>query len=157
MATGSHDRCSVRLGQLETGHIQHRFGCPDVLLDLPFYRVICDIMKCLLMIITCLFLRCILMILKELHKFIWSVYFSQMRYNVRYFYWLKYICLQFEKLRWYLGDLKKCGVLMICVAGWKGQASYYTIEVDGKENKDAAWFYPSPKPAAQNIKVLKFL
>ena len=25
--------------------------------------------------------------------------------------------------------------------------------MDGKENKDAAWFYPSPKPAAQNIKV----
>ncbi|KAG0604528.1 hypothetical protein M758_10G178200 [Ceratodon purpureus] len=36
--------------------------------------------------------------------------------------------------------------------GWKGQASYYTIEVDGKQNKDAAWFYPTPKAAAENIK-----
>ncbi|MDJ0713086.1 MAG: DUF427 domain-containing protein [Prochloraceae cyanobacterium] len=35
---------------------------------------------------------------------------------------------------------------------WKGQASYYTIVVDGKENKDAAWYYPNPKDKAQNIK-----
>lgn len=35
--------------------------------------------------------------------------------------------------------------------GWKGVASYYTIEVDGKENKDAAWYYPTPKDAAKNI------
>lgn len=35
---------------------------------------------------------------------------------------------------------------------WKGVASYYTIVVDGKENKDAAWYYPDPKSAAQNIK-----
>ncbi|KAI8826755.1 uncharacterized protein EV422DRAFT_511300 [Fimicolochytrium jonesii] len=35
--------------------------------------------------------------------------------------------------------------------GWKGEASYYTVSVDGKDNKDAAWFYPSPKPAAKNI------
>ena len=35
---------------------------------------------------------------------------------------------------------------------WKGEASYYTIEVNGQENKDAAWYYPSPKPAAKNIK-----
>ncbi len=34
---------------------------------------------------------------------------------------------------------------------WKGKASYYTIEVDGKINKDAAWYYPSAKDAAQNI------
>ncbi|MGL5876117.1 MAG: DUF427 domain-containing protein [Xenococcaceae cyanobacterium] len=34
---------------------------------------------------------------------------------------------------------------------WKGQASYYTIEVDGKENKDAAWYYPQAKDAAKNI------
>ena len=25
---------------------------------------------------------------------------------------------------------------------WKGEASYYTLEVDGKQNVDAAWFYP---------------
>ena len=37
------------------------------------------------------------------------------------------------------------------VCPWKGTASYYTLEVDGKENKDAAWYYPHPKPAAKNI------
>ena len=35
---------------------------------------------------------------------------------------------------------------------WKGEASYYTIAVDGDELKDAAWYYPQPKEAAQNIK-----
>ena len=35
---------------------------------------------------------------------------------------------------------------------WKGVASYYSLDVDGKENKDAAWFYPEPKSAAANIK-----
>lgn len=34
----------------------------------------------------------------------------------------------------------------------KGQASYYTIVVDGKESKDAAWYYPNPKPGYENIK-----
>lgn len=38
------------------------------------------------------------------------------------------------------------------VCGWKGTASYYTIVVDGKENKDSAWYYPNPKPAAANIR-----
>ena len=38
------------------------------------------------------------------------------------------------------------------VCPWKGQASYYSIEVNGKSNKDAAWFYPAPKEAANNIK-----
>ena len=38
------------------------------------------------------------------------------------------------------------------VCGWKGTASYYTISVDGEENKDAAWYYPDPKPEAQHIK-----
>ena len=35
---------------------------------------------------------------------------------------------------------------------WKGLASYYSIEVDGKANKDAAWYYPQPKEAAKQIK-----
>lgn len=34
---------------------------------------------------------------------------------------------------------------------WKGTASYYTIVVSDKENKDAAWYYPSPKEAASEI------
>ncbi len=37
------------------------------------------------------------------------------------------------------------------VCPWKGTASYYTVVVDGKVNKDAAWYYPEPKPAAKNI------
>jgi uncharacterized protein (DUF427 family) len=35
--------------------------------------------------------------------------------------------------------------------GWKGIASYYDVVVDGQTNKDAAWYYPDPKPAAANI------
>ena len=38
------------------------------------------------------------------------------------------------------------------VCGWKGVASYYDVVVDGKVNKDAAWYYADPKPAANNIK-----
>jgi uncharacterized protein (DUF427 family) len=34
---------------------------------------------------------------------------------------------------------------------WKGTASYYDVVVQGKVNGDAAWYYPSPLPAAQNI------
>ncbi|HET7460827.1 MAG TPA: DUF427 domain-containing protein [Longimicrobium sp.] len=37
------------------------------------------------------------------------------------------------------------------VCPWKGTASYYTLVVNGKENADAAWYYPDPKPAAANI------
>lgn len=36
--------------------------------------------------------------------------------------------------------------------GWKGVASYYHVVVDGETNKDAAWYYPDTKPAADNIK-----
>lgn len=35
--------------------------------------------------------------------------------------------------------------------GWKGEASYYTLKVNGKENPDAAWYYPTPKEAAKQI------
>ncbi|MGH9588138.1 MAG: DUF427 domain-containing protein, partial [Acidobacteriaceae bacterium] len=35
---------------------------------------------------------------------------------------------------------------------WKGQARYYSLQVDGQENQDAAWYYPDPKPAARRIK-----
>lgn len=38
------------------------------------------------------------------------------------------------------------------ICPWKGQASYYTVVVDGKENADAAWYYPAPKDAAKQIK-----
>lgn len=35
---------------------------------------------------------------------------------------------------------------------WKGTANYYSIVVDDKINKDAAWYYPVPKDAASHIK-----
>ena len=35
---------------------------------------------------------------------------------------------------------------------WKGVASYYDVVVEGQVNKDAAWYYPATKEAAQNIK-----
>ena len=35
---------------------------------------------------------------------------------------------------------------------WKGDASYYNVEVDGDVNKDAAWYYPEPMPAAEEIR-----
>lgn len=34
---------------------------------------------------------------------------------------------------------------------WKGIASYHSIEVNGETNKDAAWYYPTPLPAAAEI------
>jgi len=38
------------------------------------------------------------------------------------------------------------------VCPWKGVAHYYDIEVNGKRNPNAAWYYPEPKAAARNIK-----
>jgi uncharacterized protein (DUF427 family) len=35
---------------------------------------------------------------------------------------------------------------------WKGEASYYNVEVDGEVNRDAAWYYPTPKDAAKHVK-----
>ncbi|MGB3138487.1 MAG: DUF427 domain-containing protein [Nodosilinea sp.] len=35
---------------------------------------------------------------------------------------------------------------------WKGTASYYDIVVNGETNAGAAWYYPEPKSAAENIK-----
>ena len=35
---------------------------------------------------------------------------------------------------------------------WKGEASYYTIEVEGKDNQDAAWYYPETSELAKEIK-----
>ena len=37
------------------------------------------------------------------------------------------------------------------VCPWKGTASYYSLEVDGQVNADAAWYYPEPKDAAKEI------
>lgn len=38
------------------------------------------------------------------------------------------------------------------VCHWKGTASYYTLQVKGKENADAAWYYPEPSAMAKGIK-----
>jgi uncharacterized protein (DUF427 family) len=37
------------------------------------------------------------------------------------------------------------------VCPWKGTAHYYTLVAGGAENRDAAWYYPDPKPAAAEI------
>jgi uncharacterized protein (DUF427 family) len=36
--------------------------------------------------------------------------------------------------------------------GWKGQARYLTLTVDGEVNRDAAWYYPDPSEAVRQIK-----
>ena len=38
------------------------------------------------------------------------------------------------------------------VCPWKGTASYYSVVVGDEENLDAAWYYPTPKDAAAQIK-----
>lgn len=38
------------------------------------------------------------------------------------------------------------------VCPWKGEASYYTVKVNGKENRDAAWYYPEVSELAKGIK-----
>jgi uncharacterized protein (DUF427 family) len=38
------------------------------------------------------------------------------------------------------------------VCPWKGRASYYDVVVDGTKNPGAAWYYPTPKSAAAEIK-----
>ena len=34
---------------------------------------------------------------------------------------------------------------------WKGEAGYYDVIVGGEVNRDAAWYYATPKPAAAQI------
>lgn len=38
------------------------------------------------------------------------------------------------------------------VCPWKGEANYYDVVVNEKTNKNAAWFYPTPKDEAKHIK-----
>jgi uncharacterized protein (DUF427 family) len=37
------------------------------------------------------------------------------------------------------------------ICPWKGQARYHHVSVDGTVNRDAAWYYPQPSPAASAI------
>jgi uncharacterized protein (DUF427 family) len=48
------------------------------------------------------------------------------------------------------GVLSKTDTTSVCP--WKGTASYYSVTVGGKTNADAAWYYPTPKDAAAEIK-----
>ncbi len=34
---------------------------------------------------------------------------------------------------------------------WKGTASYYTLNVNGTENRDAVWYYPTPMKGAEAV------
>jgi uncharacterized protein (DUF427 family) len=45
--------------------------------------------------------------------------------------------------------LRPSGTRTTC--GWKGQASYYDVVVGGATNRDAAWYYSDPLPAARHI------
>jgi len=35
---------------------------------------------------------------------------------------------------------------------WKGQASYYSLLVNGELNADAVWYYADPKPEAEMVR-----
>lgn len=48
------------------------------------------------------------------------------------------------------GVLRDSATTSVCP--WKGTASYYSIEANGAENRDAAWYYSEPKEAAKEIK-----
>ena len=45
--------------------------------------------------------------------------------------------------------LKPSATTSVCP--WKGSAHYYSLMVDGRENRDAAWYCPEPKTAAAEI------
>ncbi|MGH9554601.1 MAG: DUF427 domain-containing protein [Terriglobales bacterium] len=53
-----------------------------------------------------------------------------------------------DSVRW--EHLKASDTHTVCP--WKGTASYYHVEVKGKRNPDAAWYYPDPASAARVIK-----
>ncbi len=38
------------------------------------------------------------------------------------------------------------------VCPWKGTAQYYSLEVGGKTNPNAVWYYAAPKEAAAQIR-----
>lgn len=49
-------------------------------------------------------------------------------------------------------DLSRCQVSMRrSFCEWKGEARYYSIQVDDRVTPDAAWFYPDPTEAFQLI------
>jgi hypothetical protein len=38
------------------------------------------------------------------------------------------------------------------VCPWKGLANYFSLNVEGKKNEDAAWYYSEPSKTAQQVK-----
>jgi uncharacterized protein (DUF427 family) len=48
-----------------------------------------------------------------------------------------------------MGRIRESGTQSTCA--WKGLARYFTIVVGDQENRDAAWYYPNPKPGASKI------
>ena len=38
------------------------------------------------------------------------------------------------------------------ICPWKGTAHYYSVQVDGRTNQNAVWYYPEPKEAAAGIR-----
>ena len=35
---------------------------------------------------------------------------------------------------------------------WKGKANCHSLDVHGRRNPNAVWFYPEPKPAGNNVR-----
>lgn len=46
--------------------------------------------------------------------------------------------------------LRRSRMKSLCL--WKGIASYYTLDVEGARNRNAAWTYRHPSPLARQIK-----
>lgn len=65
-------------------------------------------------------------------------------------------CVEVEGSQYFPADAIKPAFFKLSathtVCPWKGAASYYDVEVNGRQNHDAAWYYPDPKPAAGQIK-----
>lgn len=61
-------------------------------------------------------------------------------------------CLEVEGNLYFPPDSVDAGCLpqraTHALCGWKGRANYYDVTVAGKINRDAAWYYPEPEPAA---------
>ncbi|MBO4164112.1 DUF427 domain-containing protein [Micromonospora antibiotica] len=38
------------------------------------------------------------------------------------------------------------------VCPWKGTASYYSLTDGGRTSPDAVWYYPDPKPEAEQVR-----
>ena len=56
----------------------------------------------------------------------------------------------FPRAAVHAGVLGDSATTTICP--WKGTAHYHNIAVGGQTNADAAWYYPTPKPAAEEIR-----